>query len=52
MTFVILESAALVLTLLIGWEMRRQQMPWQSVIGLSLIVLGVFAATIVGWRGL
>lgn len=52
MTFMMLESGALAVTLLVGWEMRRQQMPWRSVIVRSLIVLGVLNAVIVAWRGL
>jgi hypothetical protein len=52
MTFMMLESAAMVLTLLIGWEMRRQHVPWRSVIVRSLIALGVLTGVIVAWRGL
>lgn len=51
MTFTVLETGAIILALLIGLEMRRQQRPWRSVLVRSLIVLGVFTALIVMWRG-
>jgi hypothetical protein len=52
MSFVMLQGAAVILTLLIGWEMRRQRMPWRSVVIRSLIVLAVLTGLIVAWRGL
>jgi hypothetical protein len=51
MTVAMLESFALALTLLIGFEMRRQQVPWQSVVVRSLIVFAVLTIMIVMWRG-
>jgi hypothetical protein len=52
MSFVMLESGALILTFLVGWEMRRQRLPWRSVLVRSLIMLGVLSAVIAMWRGL
>lgn len=52
MTFMTLESGVLVLALLIGWEMRRQRVPWRSVIVRSSIVFGLLTAVVVAWRGL
>jgi hypothetical protein len=51
MTFMMLESGAVVLTLLIAMEMRRQRLSWQSVLVGSLIVLGALTAMIAMWRG-
>jgi len=51
MTFGILESGAVLLTLLIAMEMRRQQMSWRSVLLCSLAVLGTMTAMILMWRG-
>jgi len=51
MTFVMMESGAILLTLLAGWEMRRQRVPWQSVAIRSVLVLAVLTATIAMWRG-
>lgn len=51
MSFIVLESAAAILTFLIGLEMRRQHLPWRSVLVRSLIVLGVLTAMIGMWRG-
>lgn len=45
-----LEIGALVVTLLIAMEMRRQQQSWRAVLATSLIALGVFTAMIVSWR--
>jgi hypothetical protein len=52
MTFMMLESGAAVLTLLMGWELRRQRRSWRSVVVLSLISFGVLTAMIIAWRGL
>jgi hypothetical protein len=52
MSFVILESGALILTLPVGWEIRRQRLPWRSVLVRSLIMLGVLSALIGMWCGL
>lgn len=51
MTFVMMESGALILTVLMGLEMRRQNVPWRSVAVRSLITLGILTAIIVMWRG-
>ena len=47
----VLESAAAILTILIAMEMRRQRLPWRSVLIRSLGVLAVLTAMIVMWRG-
>ncbi len=52
MNFIVLESGAVILTLLVAMEMRRQQLSWRSVLIRSLIVLGVLTAMIAMWRGL
>lgn len=52
MAFVILETGALILTILIGMEMRRQNVPWRSVAIRLLIVGVVLTAMILMWRGL
>jgi hypothetical protein len=51
MSFVMLESGAAVLTLLVAMEMRRQRLPWRSVFIGSLIVFGALTVMIVMWRG-
>jgi len=51
MTFIVLESGAIMLTLLTGWEMRRQQVSWQRVLVRSLIQIGILTAMILMWRG-
>jgi len=51
MTFMVLESAAVILTLLVAMEMRRQQLSWRSVLIGSLTVLGALTAMIAMWRG-
>jgi hypothetical protein len=51
MTFVILESGAVVLTVLVAMETRRQRLSWRSVFLRSLIVLGSLTAMIVMWHG-
>ncbi len=51
MTFMVLESGAVILTLLVAMEMRRQQSSWRSVLIGSLIVLGALTAMIAMWRG-
>jgi hypothetical protein len=52
MSFTLLESGAVILTLLIGFEMRRQRLPWRSVLVRSFIVLGIATGVIAMWRGL
>jgi len=51
MIFVMMESAAVILAFLMGWEMRRQKVPWRSVVVRSVIALGILTAMIVMWRG-
>lgn len=51
MTFIVLEGAAAILALLIGFEMRRQGFSWPSVIVRSLVVLAALSGVIVMWRG-
>jgi hypothetical protein len=51
MSFMLLESAAVVLTLLVAIEMRRQRLAWRSVVIRSLGVLGVLTIMIAMWRG-
>jgi hypothetical protein len=46
-----MESAAVIVTVLMGLEMRRQQVPWRSVVVRSVIALGILTAMIVMWRG-
>lgn len=52
MTFVMMESGAIILTLLMGLEMLRQKVPWRSVVIRSVIALGLLTAVIATWRGL
>lgn len=52
MSFIMLEIAAVVVTLLAGLEMRRQRVPWRSVLVRSVIVLAVLTTLIGLWRGL
>ena len=51
MIFIMLESGAVALTILIALEMRRQRMTWGSVFLRSLVVLGAVTCMIVMWRG-
>ena len=51
MSFMVLESGAVILTLLVAMEMRRQRLSWRSVLIGSLIVLGALTAMIGMWRG-
>jgi len=51
MSFVALESAAFVLTILVAMEMRRQRLSWRAVFVGSLLVLGSLTAMILMWRG-
>jgi len=47
----VLESGAVILTLLVAIEMRRQRLAWRSVIIRSLGVLAVLTTMIAMWRG-
>jgi hypothetical protein len=51
MSFVMMESGAVILTLLMALEMRRQQLPWRRVVVRSLIALGILTGMIALWRG-
>jgi hypothetical protein len=51
MSLVLLEGGAIVLTLLVAMEMRRQRRPWRSVLIGSLVVLGIATVMILMWRG-
>ena len=51
MSFIMMESGAVVLTILVALEMRRQRLSAQSVFLSSLFVLGSLTAMIVMWRG-
>lgn len=51
MSFMVLESGAVIVTMLVALEMRRQRLAWRSVLVRSLGVLGVLTAMIVMWRG-
>ncbi len=51
-TFALLETAAVVLTLLAALEMRRQQRSWQFVVVTSVALLGALTVMIAIWRGL
>jgi hypothetical protein len=52
MSFLVLGCGALVVTLLVVLEMRRQRTPWRSVVIRAAFVFAVLMATIVAWRGL
>jgi hypothetical protein len=47
---IVLEVGAVIVTLLIAREMRRQQRSWRVVIVSSLVTLAVFTAMIFSWR--
>jgi hypothetical protein len=51
MTFTMLEGGAVVLTLLIAMEMRRQRRSWRTVLLSAVTVLATFTAMIMMWRG-
>jgi hypothetical protein len=51
MTFALLESGAVVVALLAGLEMHRQQLSWRTVVVRSVIILGILTTMIVLWRG-
>ncbi len=51
MSFMVLESGAVVLTLLVAMEMRRQRLSWRAVLIRSLLVLGALTTMIAMWRG-
>jgi hypothetical protein len=50
MSSMVLESGAILVTLLIAIEMRRQQQSWRTVLVSSLVALGIFTAMILSWR--
>jgi hypothetical protein len=51
MSFTVLEGVAVILTLLVAMEMRRQRLAWRSVVIRALGVLGVLTIMIAMWRG-
>jgi hypothetical protein len=51
MSFLVLEGGAAAFTLLIAFEMRRQQRPWRSVLISSLAVFATLTAMVLMWRG-
>jgi len=51
MSVIVFEGAALVVTLLVAREMRRQQFSWRFVLTSSLVMLAAFTAMIIMWRG-
>ena len=51
MSFMVLESGAVVLTVLVAMEMHRQRLSLRSVFLGSLTVFGTLTAMIVMWRG-
>jgi len=51
MSFMVFEGGAVLVTVLVALEMRRQRLGWRSVLIRSLGVLGVLTAMIVMWRG-
>jgi hypothetical protein len=51
MSVIVFEGAAVVVTLLVAREMRRQQFSWRSVLISSLSVLAALTAMIMMWRG-
>ena len=52
MTLILLEGGVAILTLLAGAEMRRQQVPWRTVVVRSLIVFAGLTGAILLWRGM
>jgi ABC-type cobalamin transport system permease subunit len=50
-TFMVLETGAVIFTVLVAMEMHRQQLSSRSVLIGSLVVLGTLTAMIVMWRG-
>ena len=51
MSVIVLEAGAVVVTLLVAREMRRQRFSWRFVVISSLIMLAAFTAMIMMWRG-
>ena len=50
MSLLLLEGGAVLVTLLIAIEMRRQQQSWRVALATSLLALAVFTAMILSWR--
>ena len=51
MSVMVLEGGAVVVTLLAAMEMRGQELSWRFVLTSSLMMLGLFTAMIITWRG-
>lgn len=51
MSVIVFEAGAVVVTLLVAREMRRQKFSWRFVLMSSLILLAAFTAMIMMWRG-
>lgn len=51
MTFLMLESGAVTLAVLIAVEMWNQRRSWAFIVGGSLAVLGILTLMIGMWRG-
>jgi hypothetical protein len=50
-TFMVLETGAVIATLLVAREMRRQRLSSRAVVIGSLVVFATLTAMIVMWRG-
>jgi hypothetical protein len=50
-TFMVLETGAVIATLLVAREMRRQGLSSRAVVLGSLVVFATFTAMVVMWRG-
>ena len=51
MNVIVFEGAAVVVTLLVAMEMRRQRFSWRFVLTSWVIMLAAFTAMIIMWRG-
>ena len=51
MSVIVVEGAAVVVTLLVAMEMRRQKFSWGFILTSSVIMLAAFTAMIMMWRG-
>jgi hypothetical protein len=47
----VLEGGAVVVTLLVAMEMRRQRLSWRFVVTSALIIFAAFSLMIITWRG-
>jgi hypothetical protein len=51
MILLLMESGALIVTFLMGWEMHRQRVPWRALIIRCAIALALMTSMIALWRG-